>query len=201
MHSGRQIQCPAIGPMKSTQIFSSPFLGGLPPWLAHPVGALLVMLLVLSSSALGAEEDGDFFYERAGVGARVTGYRGSSGAVVIPERLGGSPVTSIGNYAFNGRTGLTGLYFQGQSPRIGFGGLDGGGPIFDAVGPTTVYHLPGSSGWYSTFEGRPTVLWLPQMRNVAASSGGQDNQFGFDVSWAPGQTVVVEAATDLAAPV
>jgi len=143
--------------MKSTQILSSPFLGGLPPWLAHPVGVLLVMLLVLTSSALGAEE-GDFLFEPEGVvGARVTGYRGSGGAVAIPERLGGLPVTSIGNHAFShqarltnvtipnrvtsieggafaGCTGLTELYFQGQSP-----GLSYGTPIFDSVGRTTGY--------------------------------------------------------------
>jgi hypothetical protein len=76
-----------------------------------------------------------------------------------------------------------------------------GGPIFDPVGRTTVYHLPGSTSWGKTFGGRPTALWLPQIRNVAARFGVQGNPFGFDVSWAPGQTVVVEAAADLAAPV
>jgi hypothetical protein len=65
----------------------------------------------------------------------------------------------------------------------------------------TVYFLPGSTGWGSTFSGRPTALWLPEVRNVAASFGVSENQFGFDVSWAPGKSVVVEAATDLAAPV
>jgi hypothetical protein len=94
--------------MRSARIFSSLGLCGLPPWLAHPVGVLLVMLLVLSSSALGAEE-GDFFYQRAGAGATVTGYRGSGGAVVLPERLGGLPVTSIGIEAFNGRKGVTSI--------------------------------------------------------------------------------------------
>ena len=123
-HSGRQIQFPAIAPMKSTRIFSSPFLGGLPPWLAHPVGVLLVMLLVLSSSALGAEE-GDFVYERAGVGARVTGYRGSGGAVVIPERLGSLPVTSIGNHAFYGRTGLTSVTIPNSVTRIEYSAFSG----------------------------------------------------------------------------
>jgi hypothetical protein len=103
-------------------------------------------------------------------------------------------VTYIGEYAFQGCTGLTGVYFQGQPPGLPTG-------PFENANQATVYYLPGSTGWGSTFGGRPTALWLPQMRNVAASSGVQGNPFGFDVSWAPGQTVVVEAATDLAAPV
>jgi hypothetical protein len=116
--SGRQIQCPTIEPVESTRIFSSLCLSGLPPWLVHPVGVLLVMLLVSFSSALGAEE-GDFFYERAGVGARVTGYRGSGGAVVIPELLGGLPVTSIGNSAFAVRASLTSVTIPDSVTAIG----------------------------------------------------------------------------------
>jgi hypothetical protein len=112
-------------------------------------------------------------------------------SVTIPNS-----VTSIGGEAFAGCTGLTGLYFQGHSPSPSWGS-----PIFDAVGQTTVYYLPGSTGWGSAYGGRPTALWLPQVRNVAARFGVPGNPFGFDVSWAPGQTVVVEAATDLAAPV
>ena len=98
---------------------------------------------------------------------------------------------------FAGCTGLTGVYFQGQAPVLSWLTPT----IFDADGQMTVYYLPGSTGWDSTFSGRPTALWLPQMRNVAANFGVQENHFGFDVSWAPGQTVVVEAATDLANPV
>jgi hypothetical protein len=103
-------------------------------------------------------------------------------SVTIPKS-----VTSIWGGAFAGCTGLTGLYFQGQGPSL----LEGGAPIFDPVGRMTIYYLPGSTGWGSTFGGRPTALWLPQVRNVAARSGVPEDPFGFDVSWAPGQTVVV----------
>ena len=114
---------------------------------------------------------------------------GKAGSYTIPDS-----VTSIGGFAFAHCTGLTGVYFQGQPPRL----LSG---PFEGANQATVYYLPGSTGWGSTFSNRPTALWLPEVRNVAARFGVHENQFGFDVSWAPGQTVVVEAATDLAAPV
>jgi hypothetical protein len=36
------------------------------------------------------------------------------------------------------------------------------------------------------------------MRPVAASFGVPGSPFGFDIAWAPGKTMVVESATDLA---
>jgi hypothetical protein len=114
---------------------------------------------------------------------------GKAGSYTIP-----SSVTSIWDGAFSGCTGLTGVYFQGQPPGLP-------PDPFENANQATVYYLPGSTGWGSTFGGRPTALWLPEVRNVAARFGTPKNQFGFDVSWAPGQTVVVETATNLAAPV
>lgn len=57
----------------------------------------------------------------------------------------------------------------------------GYGSLTDGVGQMTVYYLPGSTGCDRTFEGRPTALWLPQMRNVAARLGVPENPFGFEV--------------------
>jgi hypothetical protein len=96
-------------------------------------------------------------------------------------------ITFFGNDAFYGCTNLVGVYFLGNAPGIGsgvFGGGDG----------TTVYYLPGSSGWGTTLGGRPTALWLPQIKNL----GVQTNQFGFDIGWASGEIVVIDACTNLA---
>jgi hypothetical protein len=65
----------------------------------------------------------------------------------------------------------------------------------------TVYYLPETTGWEATFADRPTALWLPQAQTTDASFGVQTNQFGFTINWARGQTVVVEACTDMANPV
>ena len=48
--------------------------------------------------------------------------------------------------------------------------------------------------------GRPTALWLPETK-ADESLGVQDGRFGFSVGWASGQTIVVEACTNLADPV
>jgi hypothetical protein len=49
--------------------------------------------------------------------------------------------------------------------------------------------------------GLTTALWLPQVQTQDAAFGVQTNQFGFNIACASGQTVVVEACTDLFNPV
>jgi len=45
------------------------------------------------------------------------------------------------------------------------------------------------------------MLWFPKMQTSDASFGVKDNQFGFNINWASGMTVVVEASTNLADPI
>ncbi len=104
-----------------------------------------------------------------------------------------SSVTSIEGYAFESCFGLTSIYFKGNSP-------DFGPYVFDGANDLTLYYLLGTSGWGSDFAGRPIKLWLPLVQTSDASFGVQTNQFGFNISWASDQTVVVEACTNLANP-
>jgi len=125
-----------------------------------------------------------------------TAFSGCTGltSVTIPEG-----VTSIGYSAFSGCTGLTGLYFQGRSP-----GLENPDSTFEGANQATVYYLPGSTGWDTTFGGRPTALWAlpnPVILNHGPSLGVQTNGFGFIISWATNLSVVVEACTGLANPI
>ncbi|HTR42543.1 MAG TPA: hypothetical protein VMH87_13095, partial [Pseudomonadales bacterium] len=46
-----------------------------------------------------------------------------------------------------------------------------------------------------------SALWLPQIPVGDGSFGVKNNQFGFNISWASGQSVVVEACTNLTDPV
>jgi len=55
------------------------------------------------------------------------------------------------------------------------------------------------TGWDATFD-VPTALWTPQMQTSDASFGVRTNQFGFNINWASGMVVVVEACTDLVNP-
>jgi hypothetical protein len=114
----------------------------------------------------------------------------SLSSVTIPDS-----VTSIGYAAFSSCTSLTGVYFQGNAP--GLGGLG----VFSDANSVTVYYLPGKTGWGPTFGGRPTALWLPQMLTNDESFGVRTNQFGFNISWASGMAVAVDACTSIANPV
>lgn len=53
-----------------------------------------------------------------------------------------------------------------------------------------------TDGFVSNFP-NPSAPWLPQIQNVLV----QTNQFGFDVTWASGTIIVVEACTNLADPI
>ena len=66
----------------------------------------------------------------------------------------GNGLKSIGEYAFMSCTRLKGIYFQGNAPLMAKDG-------FFADPDATVYYLPGTKGWRSTFGGRPTALWKP----------------------------------------
>jgi hypothetical protein len=108
----------------------------------------------------------------------ITKYFGPGGAVTIPKTINGLPVTSIGdcafcrcgiltsvtipnsvastgNDAFAGCTSLTSVYFAGNAPILG------GVNVFLDANNATVYYLAGTTGWGTTFGGRPTVLWNP----------------------------------------
>jgi hypothetical protein len=109
-------------------------------------------------------------------------------SVTIPNS-----VTSFGwldGPTFSGCTNLARVYFQGNTP-YGFLGIG----LNDNA---TVYYLPGTTGWRSTFEGIPTALWsLPYPLILNSSLGVRSNQFSFTVSWATNLSIVVEASTDL----
>jgi hypothetical protein len=104
-------------------------------------------------------------------------------------------VTSIGWYAFDGCDRLTSAFFDGDAPS--FGDYVFAGVISD---PVTVYHLLGATGWDSVSLNVPVTLWLPQVLTGDGKFGVRTNQFGFNIAWASGQTVVVEAATNLSNP-
>jgi len=68
-------------------------------------------------------------------------------SVTIPNS-----VTSIGDFVFAGCVGLGSVYFQGDAPTVS-------GSAFLSDTNAAVHYLPGTTGWGSTFDGLPTVLW------------------------------------------
>jgi len=115
---------------------------------------------------------------------------GSLTNIIIPNS-----VTSIGGLAFNACYNLKSVWFSGNSPTP-----TNDLSVFQNDNIATVYYLPRTTGWGTTFDGLPTVLWLPQMQPNNASFGVLTNQFGYNINWASGQIVVVEACTNLANP-
>ena len=99
-------------------------------------------------------------------------------------------ITSLGDEAFEDCYSLNGIYFGGNAPQVGR-------DVFDGDGNAVVYYLPGTTGWASTFAGSATALWLPSLQTGVTT---RSNQFGFNIHWASGQTVVVEVATNLFNP-
>jgi hypothetical protein len=109
-------------------------------------------------------------------------------SVTFPTNL-----TSIGSFAFMLCTNLCSLNFQGNAPSAD-------ATIFANDTKATVYYFPWTSGWTNPWQLRPTAPWLPQIQTGGSSFGIQTNQFGFNITWASGMTVVVEACdspTDL----
>jgi hypothetical protein len=66
----------------------------------------------------------------------------------------GNSVTNIGSEAFYSCTSLAGLYFKGNAPNAD-------SSVFSGDRRATVYYLPGTTGWTTTFCGRPTARWKP----------------------------------------
>jgi hypothetical protein len=108
-------------------------------------------------------------------------------SVTIPNS-----VTNIGGNAFSGCSNLIGVYFQGNAPSLGIQASFGNNN-------TTVYYLPGTTGWgdFSTISGLPVVLWNPQAHALSFTGG----QLGFNLTGPSNAVIVVEACTNLSHPV
>ncbi|HEX4120376.1 MAG TPA: leucine-rich repeat domain-containing protein [Verrucomicrobiae bacterium] len=109
-------------------------------------------------------------------------------SVTIPNS-----VTNIGFIAFANCPNLTGIYFQGNAPTP-----TNDSSVFSADSNGTVYYLPWTTGWGSTFDVRPTVAWNPLAQTGDAAFGVRTNRFGFNITGGSNLVVVVEACTNLA---
>jgi hypothetical protein len=117
-----------------------------------------------------------------------------AGCTSLTNVMIGNSVANLGDVAFFWCTSLTGVYFNGSAPSVG-------SDVFYSATNVTAYYLPGTTGWDSTLGDRPTALWQPQIQTNDDNFGVQTNQFGFNISWASGQVVVVEASENLANPI
>lgn len=68
---------------------------------------ILLLLLMLPFAPASAETEGDFTYAVIDGHASITAYTGSAAELILPDTLGGYPVTAIGYCAFRSCTTLT----------------------------------------------------------------------------------------------
>jgi hypothetical protein len=135
--------------------------------------------------------------QNAPVGGMGNGVAGGVfyGCTSLTNVVVGKGLSYLGLGAFSGCTNLTSVYFRGNAPTPGFA-IPGPVYVFGYYDPTTVYYLPGTTGWGATYAGQPAVLWNPQIQTGDASFGVRQNSFGFNVAGTPGIPIVIEAATN-----
>jgi hypothetical protein len=83
------------------------------------------------------------------IGVDAFAYCTELSSITIP-----ASVTSIGDNAFYDCFRLTSIYFEGNAPSAD-------STVFTEDPNVTIYYLPGTTGWSSTFAGRPVVLFNP----------------------------------------
>jgi hypothetical protein len=102
-----------------------------------------------------------------------------------------SSVTNIGNDAFGNCKGIAAIYFAGNAPTLGT-------DVFYNNTKATIYRLPGTTGWGSTFGGRPVVLWNPVIPLNDPGFGWRSNGFAITITGTTNIPVVLEGCTNLA---
>jgi BspA type Leucine rich repeat region (6 copies) len=109
-----------------------------------------------------------------------------------------SSLVYIDYAAFYFCTGLQGVYCEGNAPDAYVYPVGAYGPdVFYGDGNATIYYLPNTSDWELTYQDQPTALWLPQIQAATAIFNVQTNLISFNINWARGRTVVVEACTNV----
>jgi hypothetical protein len=90
---------------------------------------------------------------------------------------------------------LTGVNFHGDAPSLL--GLH----VFEGDYKATVFFLSNTTGWDSIYGGRPTALWnLPPPIRIT-DMGVLTNHFGFNINGTGGQSITVEASTNVSNPI
>lgn len=133
-------------------------------------------------------------------------------AIILPGNL-----TNIGGGAFSTCSNLRRITIPASVVRIASFAFEYCGRLnsvlFEGNAPSTieslafrndfyltVYYLPGTTGWGTTVDGHPALLWNPTVLTTDPTFGVRSNRFGFTVTGTSNLTVRVEACTNLAEP-
>ncbi len=124
----------------------------------------------------------------ASIGAAAFGHCDALTQVTIPDS-----VTTLFSQAFAWCQNLKGVYFKGGTPS--------GSGTFMFIGSyqSTVYYQGDTTGWETTYGGRPTQRWDPSILTDGGSFGVTNNTFAFNIAGSSNELVKVEACTSLVA--
>lgn len=110
-------------------------------------------------------------------------------------------IVTIGDRAF-GCPNLKAVIFLGNASEFAGEAFSGPRSTSSNNSPTTVYYMPGTTGWGATYSGRPTAVWVlqpPVISNfsvIGVSSPGL-NSIKFNHNTSPGIPYRVERSPDL----
>ena len=102
-------------------------------------------------------------------------------------------VSSLGEGVFGNCSALAGVYFVCNAPSLG---ADAGTNMFVGADNVTVYYLVNPSTWSNTFCGVDAEAWTPVLMDPTPTASA----FNFNVEWANGEPIRVQACTNLLAP-
>lgn len=132
----------------------------------------LIMLLTLATPIGGAYADteGDYTYTVTDSKATITGYTGTDNNLVIPDTLGGYPVTEIGSNALREK-GLIGVTLPNTLVTIGDYAF-----IFDQINTLDIPDSVTSIGKSAFFENVIVTLTLGDSLETIGASAFKSNQ-------------------------
>jgi hypothetical protein len=108
--------------------------------------------------------------------------------VILPAAVG-----FLDDRAFGSCNALTGVYFTGKAPTIV-------GVPFNGSSLATVFYREGTTGWSSSFAGRPARVWDPRISVSDPAFGLREGRFGFRITGATGLRFLVEVPEAIADP-
>jgi hypothetical protein len=109
-------------------------------------------------------------------------------------------VTNVGDFAFQDCVNLLNIHFAGNPPEVNasaFFEFDFYSGSYEI--PAIIYFVSSATGWSNSLAGLPTKPWLPAIQ-IDINYAVDLNAPAFEIDWASGQTVVVDACTNLANP-
>jgi hypothetical protein len=134
------------GEAKDLLCFPSKVLKSQRPIMKTPLKLLPLLLLLALPAAVQAQ----FNYTTNNGTITITGYTGSGGAVTIPDKINGLPVTSIGSYAFQNSISLTSVTIGNSVTNIGESAFDDCISLTSVTIPNSVTSIRFRAFYYCT---------------------------------------------------